>query len=236
MNAHCISKLAGSDVAKSWMFASSALLLTCLAGNCGSILTDPMPPLQRFLTPWLLCQCMLKLAILATSLHSPAFTFLRSGRYRWQAQGRAAYSHSGRWRKASRLHAQPSLQASCMVQAKIPSRLHALLQGQEIEGLLSVEEIAHTRLLGHSGQVSWDIPAGQPYASARMTPMRNSVLPLSRTERVSRASVLQRVVPVPRTPLPQHHRNSVFPRSFAPERQLRVEDFRNRCKNDLKIM
>ena len=59
-----------------------------------------------------------------------------------------------------------------LLEARVPCRLHALLQGQELASLLSLEEVAHARSLfaawllehGHVGQISWDTPSGQPYA------------------------------------------------------------------------
>ena len=61
---------------------------------------------------------------------------------------------------------------SWLLEVRVPCRLHALLQGEELSGLFSSEEVAHARSFfsawllanGHTGQVCWDIPAGQPYA------------------------------------------------------------------------
>ena len=61
---------------------------------------------------------------------------------------------------------------SWLMETRAPCRLNALLQGQEVSGLFSAEEVAHARPLfsawlleqGHSAQVCWEIPPGQPYA------------------------------------------------------------------------
>ena len=61
---------------------------------------------------------------------------------------------------------------SWLLEARVPCRLHALLQGQELSELFSSEEVSHARSLfsawlqenGHTGHVCWDIPMGQPYA------------------------------------------------------------------------
>ena len=59
-----------------------------------------------------------------------------------------------------------------LLEAKVPCRLHALLEGKELEALFSLQEVAHARSLfsswmvakGCKEQISWDIPSGQPYA------------------------------------------------------------------------
>ena len=59
-----------------------------------------------------------------------------------------------------------------LLEAKVPCRLHALLEGKQLEALFSVQEVVRARSIfaawmlrkGFKRTVSWECPSGQPYA------------------------------------------------------------------------
>ena len=204
VHAHCISTPAcswGSDIAKSWLFASSTSLLTCLAGKCehprGSHASvagvvdafGGFASQQTAVYPAGLCQAYANAcsSLLASPRPCTAPLSLASAQAGIAAKPKlgppTATQDGGGIASVPDWSFPPLGVRDCMqslrtklhawlLEARIPCRLHALLQGQELSGLFSFEEVAHARSLfsawlleqGHSGQVSWEIPAGQPYA------------------------------------------------------------------------
>ena len=180
IHAHCVVTPACKcevDIAKSWMFASSSPLLASLAGSCphptdshasiagiresfaGFVSQQsavyPSKPAAAYA-----CACA---CLLSTPEPCQSPVSLPSAPALIPCKEKVGPRRLQDLRV--KLHAW-------LLQAKGPSRLNALLQGQELDALFCTEEINHARSLfnawmlqkGCAAPISWDIPDGQPYA------------------------------------------------------------------------
>ena len=191
----------GLDIAKSWLFASSTSLVACLAGKCehprdahasiAGVLDEFGGFSSQQTAVYLASLCQAYAAACSSLLSSqhPCTTplFLATAQAGILPKPKigppTATQDGGGIASVPDWSVPPLGVHDCMqslrtklhawlLESRVPCRFNALLQGHELSGLFSSEEVAHARSLfsawlveqGHSGHVSWDIPSGQPYA------------------------------------------------------------------------